>query len=95
MLAERLKLLRQELGLSVAKLAEKLEMSANTITNYERNERTPNATLFVQMNKKLNVNLNWFVSGNGEMFENNAEQDKQLEDLVARIVDKKMKEKGL
>lgn len=95
MLAERLKLLRQELGLSVAKLAEKLEMSANTITNYERNERTPNAILFVQMNKKLNVNLNWFVSGNGEMFENNAEQDEQLEDLVARIVDKKMKERGL
>ncbi|MCD8378436.1 MAG: helix-turn-helix domain-containing protein [Candidatus Gastranaerophilales bacterium] len=68
MIEENLKKIRTELGLSVAKFADKLEMSANTITNYEQNRREPSLNLFVQLNKKLNVNLNWFVSGEGEMF---------------------------
>jgi transcriptional regulator with XRE-family HTH domain len=68
MLKENLKKLRQELGLSVAKLSEKIDIPAMTLTNYERGERTPSAQLFIQLNKKLNVNLNWFVSGEGEMF---------------------------
>lgn len=68
MFAENLKKVRQKLGLSVAKFAEKLEMSASTLTGYERNERTPSWQLFTQLYKKANVNMNWFVSGEGEMF---------------------------
>ena len=68
MLKENLKKIRQELGLSVAKFSERLEIPAPTITCYERGERTPSAQLFIQLHLKLNVNLNWFVTGNGEMF---------------------------
>lgn len=86
MYAENLKKIRQELGLSVAKLADKLEMSVNTITNYERGERTPNAILFTQMNKNLNINLNWFVSGNGNMF-NSTEPSAANDELEQKVVE--------
>lgn len=69
MYIENLKLLRKELGLSVAKFSDKLGMSASTLTGYERGERTPSVNLFTQLYLKLAVNLNWFVSGKGAMFE--------------------------
>lgn len=68
--AKRLKQLRTDLGLSVAKFAEKLDMSPSTINGYEREERTPSELLFIQLANKLNVNLNWLVSGQGEKFIN-------------------------
>lgn len=96
MFAENLKKIRQELGLSVAKFADKLEMSASTLTGYERGERTPSWTLFTQLYIKANVNMNWFVSGEGEIFnQKEAQQDEQLENLVAKIVERKMLERGL
>lgn len=99
MIDENLRKIRSKLGLSVAKFADKLKMSANTLTNYEQNRREPSATLFVQLNKELNVNLNWLVTGKGEMFlsdsENSASQDEQLKEWVVQYVEKTMKDKGL
>ena len=69
----KLKKIRQELGLSVAKFADKLNMSASTLTGYERGERTPSWTLFTQLYKNVNTNINWFVSGEGLMFRNECE----------------------
>lgn len=73
MYTENLKSIRKELDLSVAKFADKLEMSASTLTGYERGERTPSIKLFTQLSIKLGVNLNWFVSGKGPMFINQCE----------------------
>ena len=95
MFSERLKQIRLKLELSVAKFADMLEMSASTLIGYERNLRTPSLPLFTQLYKKANVNLNWLVSGEGDMFNESAEPNEQLEKLVAQIVDKKMKERGL
>lgn len=72
-IAKNLKKLRQELGFSVLNLADKIEMSANTLSAYEREIRTPSIELGIQLYAKLNVNLNWFISGNGEMFINECE----------------------
>jgi transcriptional regulator with XRE-family HTH domain len=85
MYAENLKKIRLALGLSVAKFAEKLEMSASTLTGYERRERTPSWLLFTQLYIKANVNLNWFVSGEGEMF--NAGRFEDFKDEILKQVD--------
>ena len=92
MYAENLKKIRKKLQLSIAKFAEKLEMSASTLTAYERNERTPSWQLFTQLYKKLNVNLNWFVSGEGEMF--NAPKYEDVKDEFEARVIKIMKKQG-
>lgn len=86
MIAKNLRKIRQELGLSVAKFAEKLEMSASTITGYERGERTPSVNLFTQLYKKINVNLNWFVSGQGQMFNSIEPTDDELATKVRKIL---------
>lgn len=95
MLKENLKRIRQELGLSVAKLSEKLEIPAMTLTNYERCERTPSAFLFIQLNKKLDINLNWFATGEGEMFNNKNTLKNQYNEEFEQNVVKILKKKGL
>ncbi len=44
MFSENLRKIRKELGLSLARFADMLEMSANTLTNYELNRREPSLT---------------------------------------------------
>lgn len=98
MYAENLKNIRKSLRLSVAKFAELLEMSASTLTGYERSERTPSWQLFAQLYKKANVNLNWFVSGEGEMFlssQNFASEYESVKNDILKEVRKMFKEKGL
>lgn len=99
MLEDNLKKIRQELDLSVAKFSEKLEMPAMTITKYERGERTPSAQLFVQLYKKLNVNMNWFVSGEGEMFNSSKPQfnlnEKETELFIYNTMQQILKKNGI
>lgn len=95
MIAENLRKIRSTLGLSVAKFAEKLKMSANTLTNYEQKRREPSATLFVQLNKELNVNLNWLVSSKGEMFLKDTEISATSKTEIAQEVEKILKDKGI
>lgn len=75
MYAENLKKIRKKLGLSVAKMADKLEMSASTLTAYERRERTPSVEFYGKLSAILKVNLNWIVSGSGEMFLSPADEN--------------------
>lgn len=93
MYAENLKKLRKKMGLSVAKLADLLEMPARTITVYEREESAPSWKLFVQLNNKANINLNWFVSGEGQMF--NAPKFEDVEDVMEAKVMAILKKQGV
>ena len=98
MFSENLKKIRQHLGLSVAKFAGKLDIPQRTLTTYERGERTPSWKLFTQLYKKANVNLNWFVSGEGEMFlpnQNFASEYESVKNDILAEVRKMFKEKGL
>ena len=90
MYAENLKKIRKELGLTVAELGAKIGISPNNISSYERNLRCPSMDFGVQLYEKLNINLNWFVSGEGEMFNSpkfEAVQD-ELEQKVLGILKK-------
>ena len=93
MYAENLKKLRKKMGLSVAKMADKLAMSASTLTAYEREERTPSWQLFTQLYLNANVNLNWFVSGEGQMF--NAPKFEDVEDVMEAKVMAILKKQGV
>ena len=97
MYANNLKQIRKSLNLSVAKFAQKLEMSANTLTGYERGVRTPSVSLFIQLYKKLNVNLNWFVSGEGEMFnsQNTININNDMKFYIRNEVKQILSEEGL
>jgi transcriptional regulator with XRE-family HTH domain len=93
MYQERIKQIRSELGLSVAKLADKINIPARTITGYERGERTPSIEFLSQCCTVLNLNANWFVSGEGNMF--NPPQFEQVQDELALKVRSILREEGL
>ncbi|MGS4886127.1 helix-turn-helix domain-containing protein [Roseibium sp. MB-4] len=68
-LAERLRAVRRAIGDPDRDvLASKLEISPNSMSRYERGEREPTFSVFEAFNKKLGVNLNWLLTGAGEMF---------------------------
>lgn len=71
--SDKIKEIRKVSGLSVPKLAEKINIPARTIVSYETG-RTPSLDFLTQLCNEMNVNANWFISGKGEMFIN--EQNK-------------------
>lgn len=73
MYSDNLKKIRKTLKLSVDKFANIVDIPAPTLWGYEGKKRLPSIELPIQLYKKLNVNLNWFISGNGEMFNNQCE----------------------
>ena len=93
MYAENLKKIRKLLGLSVNEFADKLNVSARTLGSYERNERGCSVDLVTQLCKTLNVNANWFVTGEGEMF--NAAQSEPSNDELAQKVRQILREEGV
>ena len=81
MYANHLKKIRQSLDLSIAKMSKKLDMSASTLTSYERGERTPSVEFLTRLYKIFNINTNWFVSGEGEIFNNFSLTTRKLSDI--------------
>ncbi|WP_240664545.1 XRE family transcriptional regulator [Paenirhodobacter ferrireducens] len=51
-----------------AAFAEGLEISKSTIAFYERGERTPDANVLRLYRDRHGVDMNWLISGEGEMF---------------------------
>lgn len=73
MYADKVKKIRSMLKLSVAKLADEINIPARTITSYEQNERTPSIEFLTQLCIKLNVDPNYFLFGKEPMFIQNCE----------------------
>nr|WP_236939020.1 S24 family peptidase [Fuscovulum blasticum] len=48
--------------------AERTGVSKSTIANYERGDRTPDATMLERYREAWSIDLNWLVTGEGEMF---------------------------
>ena len=66
-------------------MAEILDIPARTLTVYERYESAPSWKLFERLYSKVDVNLNWFVSGEGQMF--NAPKYEDVEsDMEAKVM---------
>ena len=90
MFAENLKKIRKELHLSVDKMSETLGIPASTLWGYEGNKRTPSIELPIQLYRKYNVNTNWFLTGEGEMFNSTnfenvkTEVFQQVESILAK-----------
>ncbi len=94
MYAENLKKIRKNLNLSVDKFAQMLDIPSSTIWGYEGKKRVPSIELSIQLYKTFNVNLNWFVSGEGEMF-NGASSLPVAKETLRKEVIEILKEEGV
>lgn len=72
-LQERLKLVRSQLSLSIEKMANELSkngysVSSKTISGYEGGFRQPSVSFLTGLVKLYDVNPNWILTANGQMF---------------------------
>ena len=67
-IGKRIKELRAELHLTASEIAEKLDIPVRTIGSYEREEAQPGSKFFNALIEKYNVNINWLLTGKGNMF---------------------------
>ena len=75
---DRLKQLRQELGLNQEEFAKALKIGRSTIANYEAGTRAPISSVISLICKNWNVNETWLSTGEGEMFIEEDPEDELL-----------------
>ncbi|HDR0967919.1 TPA: helix-turn-helix transcriptional regulator [Pasteurella multocida] len=80
----RLREVMEYKGLNIKAFAQLLDVPYRTLQNYLLNERDPSAEVLIKVSDVLNVNLNWLMRGEGEMFRSSmnenelSEKEKQL-----------------
>ncbi len=67
-IGKRIKELRAELHLTAGEIASGLDIPVRTIGSYEREEAQPGAKFFSALIDKYHVNVNWILTGKGNMF---------------------------
>lgn len=65
---KRLRELQKVLQLSIKEFAEKSGLPYTTLQSYLLNKRSPSAENINKIAKVFNVNVNWLMTGNGDMF---------------------------
>lgn len=68
MVSLRLKELRDSLGYSQKKMGDLLNIAQTTYANYESGKANIPDELKIKLLKQLNLNMNWLLSGYGQMF---------------------------
>lgn len=71
--SERLKQVMEVKGFNLKTFAEQADIPYRTLQNYILTNREPSAESLAKLHSQLGINLNWLMSGNGEMFTNNTE----------------------
>ena len=64
----RIKKIRQTLKISQTEYAELTHTSQSNISKYERNELKPTIDFLINLHERLNVNINWVLTGKGQIF---------------------------
>lgn len=67
-IGKRIKELKEKLRITSAEMAQELDIPVRTIGSYERDEAQAGAKFFNALLEKYNVNINWILTGNGDMF---------------------------
>ena len=64
----RIKLIRDSMGLTQDAFGKRIGSARNTIANYETGNRTPSNAVITSICREFNVNEAWLRTGEGEMF---------------------------
>ena len=81
MQSERLKQIRNKLGLSQAKFGSMLKIPQTTYANYESGKALIPDNLKSEL-MHLGINLNWLITGEGSMYLNDDNEKLQVEDHI-------------
>jgi transcriptional regulator with XRE-family HTH domain len=82
---DRLKELRGFLGLTQDELASKTDTKRSTLAGYETGISLPQADFLEQLHTLFNVDNNWLIAGNGNMFVENPANALETINNISRI----------
>jgi len=75
---ERLKVLRETIGVNQSQFANTLGVAPSFISGIERNKKDVSRELLQKLLEKYKINVNWLLSGEGEMFLNTTEKTQKI-----------------
>ncbi len=76
-IGQRLKQVREQLGLSQAQLAKKIGFSQKAISHWERGERDIPTQALIAL-KRIGINIDWLLTGEGEPLTNDPKKEEIL-----------------
>ena len=68
--SERLKQVMEVKGFNLKTFSEQADIPYRTLQNYILTNREPSAESLAKLHSQLGINLNWLMSGKGDMFGN-------------------------
>ena len=68
MIANNIKNIRNRFNYTIDEMASAIGVPARTIAAYERRERTPSVLFVQKLLQVLGININWFLTGVGDIF---------------------------
>ncbi|KIL38674.1 transcriptional regulator [Gordoniibacillus kamchatkensis] len=84
---DRIKAIREHLGLSQREFGEKLGVSRDVISNLEYNRVQPKELLLKHICELFSVNEKWLQTGEGDMFLDQKPHNKKLDEAIAIFKD--------
>lgn len=78
-IGDRIKKIRQNIGLSQIGMANKMRINPKTWSRYENNSTFPPKEILEKLAEVYNFNLHWLIMGKGEMFIKDSNTLKQTE----------------
>lgn len=82
----RIKAFRKGKGLTQVELGEMLGINFQHISKYERGEFIPTFENLIKLIDHFSVNINWLLTGDGTMYQEDKSQYKITEEQVARVI---------
>ena len=80
----RIKLVRNNLGLTQQEFADKIKVKRNTVATYEMGRSVPSDSAIALICNEFNVNEEWLRNGTGEMFIEKS-KDEQIAEMLSGI----------
>lgn len=94
-ISEKLILILKEKELKAVNLAEILGKSSGYVSNILNGDNNPGIEVLTLLNEKLNVNINWLLTGKGSMFINDEYLQTPRLDSILDKFKKILKENGI
>lgn len=85
-ISNRLREVIEYKGLNIKAFAKLLDMPYRTLQNYLLSERDPSAEVLIKISDVLNVDLNWLIRGEGEIFRSPVNESK-LDEKEKQLID--------
>lgn len=81
---ERIKMVRNTLGLTQQEFADKIKVKRNTVATYEMGRSTPSDSAIALICNEFDINEDWLRYGTGKMFK---EKDGSFTELLSELDD--------